>query len=65
MPSGVEYSLRNELAKINKIKTAIIIGSFASKKEHEKSDIDLLVIGNPDITKLNKKISFLENKLKR
>ena len=63
--AGVEYSMRNELAKINKIKSALIFGSFASKKEGEKSDIDLLVIGNPDITKLNKKISLLENKLKR
>jgi len=63
--AGVEYSLRSELAKINKIKSALIFGSFASKKENEKSDIDLLVIGNPDITKLNKKISLLENKLKR
>ena len=63
--AGVEYSIRNELAKINKIKTALVFGSFASKKEGEKSDIDLMIIGNPDITKLNNKISFLENKLKR
>src|SRR4030065_2077285 len=63
--AGVEYSLRNELSKINKIKTSLIFGSFAAKKEGEKSDIDLMVIGNPDITKLNNRISFLENKLKR
>jgi predicted nucleotidyltransferase len=63
--AGIEYSLRNELAKISKIKTALIFGSFASKKEGEKSDIDLMIIGNPDITKLNNKISLLENKLKR
>ena len=62
---GVEHSLRTELVKLNKIKIALIFGSFASKKEGEKSDIDLMVIGNPDITKLNNKISFLENKLKR
>ena len=63
--AGVEYSLRSALAKINKIKTALIFVSFASKKESEKSDIDLMIIGNPDITKLNNRISFLENKLKR
>ncbi len=63
--AGVEYSLRSELAKINKIKTAFIFGSFASKIESERSDIDLMIIGNPDITKLNNKVSLLENKLKR
>ena len=63
--AGVEYSLRNELSKINKIKTALIFGSFAAKKEGEKSDIDLMIIGNPDITKLNYIISLLENKFKR
>ena len=63
--AGVEYSLRNELSKINKIKTAFIFGSFAAKKESEKSDIDLMIIGNPDITKLNYIISLLENKFKR
>ena len=50
---------------LNKIKTALIFGSFASKKEGEKSDMDLMIIGNPDITKLNNKISLLENKLKK
>jgi len=63
--AGVEYSLRNKLSKINKIKTALIFGSFAAKKESKKSDIDLMIIGEPDITKLNYIISLLENKLKR
>ena len=61
----MEYSLRNKLSKINKIKTALIFGSFAAKKESKKSDIDLMIIGEPDITKLNYIISLLENKLKR
>lgn len=63
--AGVEYSLRSELSKIRNIKFALIFGSFASKKESGKSDIDIMIIGEPDITKLNNKISFLENKLKR
>jgi len=63
--AGVEYSLRNKLSKITKIKTALIFGSFAAKKESKKSDIDLMIIGEPDITKLNYIISLLENKLKR
>ena len=63
--AGVEHSLRNELSKIKNIKVALIFGSFASKKESMSSDIDIMIIGDPDITKLNRKISLLENKLKR
>jgi len=63
--AGIEYSLRRKLSKIRNIKVAFIFGSFASKKEGKESDIDIMIVGNPDITKLNRKISFLENKLKR
>jgi predicted nucleotidyltransferase len=63
--AGLEYSIKSELTKIDDIKTAFIFGSFASKKENDNSDIDLMVIGNPDISKLNNKILILENKLKR
>ena len=63
--AGVEYSIKDELLKLGNIKTAFIFGSFASKKEGEISDIDLMIIGNPDITKLNNKILLLENKLNR
>jgi predicted nucleotidyltransferase len=63
--AGVEYSIKNELLKLGNIKTAFIFGSFASKKEGKNSDIDLMIIGNPDITKLNNKILLLENKLNR
>lgn len=63
--AGVEYSIKDELLKLNNIKTAFIFGSFASKKEGKNSDIDLMIIGNPDITKLNNKILLLENKLNR
>jgi len=63
--AGVEYSIKDELLKLGNIKTAFIFGSFASKKEGKNSDIDLMIIGNPDITKLNNKILLLENKLNR
>lgn len=63
--AGVQYSVKDELLKLGNIKNAFIFGSFASKKEGENSDIDLMIIGNPDITKLNNKISLLENKLNR
>jgi len=62
---GVEGSLRNILSSIEKIKTAFIYGSFASKRQKAASDIDLIIIGNPDISNLNEKIAGLEKRLKR
>ena len=62
---GVEGSLRKALSSVKKIKTAFIYGSFASKKQKADSDIDLMIIGNPDVSTLNEKISRLEKKLER
>lgn len=62
---GVEGSLRNILSSIEKIKIAFIYGSFASKRQKAGSDIDLMIIGNPDVSDLNEKIAKLEKRLKR
>jgi len=62
---GVEGSLRKLLSSIRQIKIAFICGSFASKSQRAASDIDLMIIGNPDISNLNEKIARLEKKLKR
>lgn len=62
---GVEGSLRKELNSVNGIRTAFIYGSFAAKREKSGSDIDLMIIGNPDSAALNEKIARLEKKLKR
>lgn len=62
---GVEGSLKKALSSINGIKIAFIYGSFASKKEKSVSDIDLMIIGNPNTSSLNEKIAELEKKLKR
>ena len=62
---GVEGSLRKALSSVKKIKTAFIYGSFASKKQKADSDIDLMIIGNPDVSTLNENISRLEKKLER
>lgn len=62
---GVEGSLRKELLAIKQIKLSFIYGSFASKRHKAASDIDLMIIGNPDTTELNEKIGRLEKKLKR
>jgi len=62
---GVEGSLKKALQSINKIKIAFIYGSFANKKERAISDIDIMVIGNPNTSDLNEKIMELEKLLKR
>jgi len=62
---GVEGSLRKELSSVKGIKTAFIYGSFAAKREKSGSDIDLMIIGNPDSSVLNEKIAGLEKKLQR
>jgi predicted nucleotidyltransferase len=62
---GVEGSLKKLLAGVEKIKMAFIYGSFASKSEKSASDIDVMIIGDPEISQLNEKISALELKLRR
>lgn len=62
---GVEGSLKKMLQSINKIDIAFIYGSFADKKEKAISDIDLMIIGNPNTSDLNEKIMGLEKLLKR
>jgi predicted nucleotidyltransferase len=62
---GVEGSLRKELSSIKKIRISFIYGSFASSKPKATSDIDLMIIGNPNVSFLNEKIAKLEKRLKR
>ena len=62
---GVEGRLRKALSSIKKIKTAFIYGSFAANSQSPSSDIDLMIIGNPNTSSLNEKIAELEKILKR
>ena len=62
---GPAGELRNILNKIRNIKIAFIFGSFAKKKEDSFSDIDLMIIGNPDEDILISKITKLEGQLDR
>ena len=63
--SGVQGQLKNALKKIKNIKTAFIFGSFAKKSEDSFSDIDLMIIGNPDEDRLVEKTSKIEKKISR
>jgi len=62
---GVEGRLRNALSSIKRIRIAFIYGSFAARNEKGTSDIDLMTIGNPDISLLNERVADLEKRLQR
>ncbi|MFQ6049773.1 MAG: nucleotidyltransferase domain-containing protein [Candidatus Paceibacterales bacterium] len=62
---GVEGRLREILKEVKNIEIAFIFGSFAKGREDSFSDIDLMIIGNPDEDVLISKISSTEEKLKR
>jgi len=62
---GVEGRLRNALSSIKRIRIAFIYGSFAAKQEKGTSDIDLMIIGDPDTSLLNERVADLEKRLQR
>ena len=63
--TGVQGLLKEALARLKGIETAFIYGTYATGKESESSDVDIMVIGKPDLTELNEVISDLEEKLNR
>ena len=63
--TGVLGLLKEALAKLKGIEAAFIYGSYATGKETERSDVDLIIVGKPDLTELNEVISGLEDKLNR
>jgi len=62
---GTKGSLKTILENIQNIKIAFIFGSLAKGEEDYLSDIDIMIIGNPDEDKLISDINKLENKLNR
>jgi len=63
--TGLMGHLKETLAKLKDIEAAFIYGSYATGKETESSDVDLIIIGKPDLTELNEVISGIEEKLNR
>ena len=63
--TGVLGLLKEAVARLKGIEAAFMYGSYATGKETESSDIDLIIIGKPDLTELNEMISRLEDKLNR
>lgn len=62
---GVEYKLKYLVGKLDKIECAFLFGSIAKKNENINSDIDLMIIGEPDQNLLINGISKIESKIKR
>jgi predicted nucleotidyltransferase len=63
--TGVQGLLKEALERLKGIETAFIYGTYATGKESESSDVDIMVIGKPDLTELNEVLSDLEEKLNR
>jgi len=62
---GIQYQLKNLVNDFKEIDCAFIFGSMAKNQEVSNSDIDLMIIGNPDADLLTEKIVELERILKR
>jgi len=57
----ISTGLKKGLEGINGIKAAFIYGSYARGKHHGKSDVDLMIIGTPNVEKLDEEIWKFEN----
>ena len=58
--SGFEKAIEKQLKSIEDIEFAFIFGSFAEGKFRPDSDIDIMIIGKPDIMKINEAINKAE-----
>lgn len=63
---GVEGVLQELFSRMKRVKMALLYGSFAKGIERKDSDIDLLIVGKPELEdQLIKEISRLEKALQR
>ena len=63
--TGILGSIKQVLKEIENVKIAFIYGSYAKTKENFLSDVDLIIIGDPNEDRLIDKLDSLELKLKR
>jgi predicted nucleotidyltransferase len=63
--TGVQGAMKTSLSRLKGVKTSFIYGSYAKGAEKEDSNINLMVIGQANITELNDMVMGLEEKLKR
>lgn len=62
---GLAEEIKNDLQKIGAIEVAFIYGSVAKNLEDARSDIDLMIIGDPNEDALAEAISKAESSLSR
>jgi len=62
---GLAEEIKRDLKKIGAVSVAFIYGSVAKDLEDAKSDIDLMVIGDPDIDVLTEAVVKAEHALSR
>lgn len=62
---GIEGTLRKIIFSLERIRVAFIYGPFASKQFKESSDVDIMIIGDPDMSLLFKQIAQAEKRLNR
>ena len=62
---GVRDVLREQLAGLAGVKSAVIFGSYVSGMMRPESDIDLLVVGNPDRDELTDRLEAAQAQVGR
>jgi predicted nucleotidyltransferase len=62
---GVAGELRNVLERAAGVQEAYLYGSFARDQQDASSDIDVLIVGEPDSEKLEETMRKLERQFKR
>jgi predicted nucleotidyltransferase len=62
---GVFGEIKSALGTLDGIKHAFVFGSYAKGEENAQSDIDLMLVGDVDIDKLDETMAELEKKLGR
>ncbi len=63
--TGAQGAMKTSLSRLKGVQVAFIYGSYAKGSEKEDSNINLMVIGQANITELNDMVMNLEDKLKR
>ena len=63
--TGIQGSIKAALSRLKGVQYAFIYGSYAKGSEKEDSNINIMVIGQVNITELNDVVMALEEKLKR
>jgi len=62
---GVFAQLKKALGKLKGIEYAFVFGSFARGEYGEKSDVDLMIVGTPNMNELNARIMRVEEDVSR